>query len=105
MLVAAVGAVAAIVSLFRPRILAAVRFYVRVVIGLVAVQVVIGLVLVATGDRPQQFLHWVYGVAMLITLPIAMAVGRRLGGRDEQIWLAGGAVMTVLFAFRAIATG
>jgi len=82
-----------------------VRFYVRVVIGLVAVQVVIGLVLVATGDRPQQFLHWLYGAATLITLPIAMAVGRRLGGRDEQIWLAGGAVMTVLFAFRAIATG
>ncbi len=104
-LVAAVGAVAAIVSLFRPRILPAVRFYVRVVIGLVAVQVVIGLVLVATGDRPQQFLHWLYGAATLITLPIAMAVGRRLGGRDEQIWLAGGAVMTVLFAFRAIATG
>jgi heme A synthase len=103
--VAAVGAVAAIVSLFRPRILPAVRLYVRFTIGVVAVQVVIGLVLVATGDRPQQLIHWFYGAVTLITLPIAMAIGRRLGGRDEQIWLAGGAVMTVLFALRAIATG
>ena len=81
------------------------RLYVRFTIGVVAVQVVIGLVLVATGDRPQQLIHWFYGAVTLITLPIAMAIGRRLGGRDEQIWLAGGAVMTVLFALRAIATG
>jgi hypothetical protein len=103
--VAAVGAVAAIVGLFRPRILLVVRLYLRVVIALVALQVAIGLVLVATGDRPQQLIHWFYGVATLITLPIAMFVGKRLGGREEQIWLAGGAVMTLLFALRAIATG
>jgi hypothetical protein len=103
--VAAVGAVAAIVGLFRPRILLVVRLYLRVVIALVALQVAIGLVLVATGDRPQQLIHWFYGVATLITLPVAMLVGKRLGGREEQIWLAGGAVMTLLFALRAIATG
>jgi putative Mn2+ efflux pump MntP len=93
------------VGLFRPRILLVVRLYLRVVIALVALQVAIGLVLVATGDRPQQLIHWFYGVATLITLPVAMLVGKRLGGREEQIWLAGGAVMTLLFALRAIATG
>ena len=92
-------------DLFRPRILLVVRLYLRVVIALVALQVAIGLVLVATGDRPQQLIHWFYGVATLITLPVAMLVGKRLGGREEQIWLAGGAVMTLLFALRAIATG
>jgi hypothetical protein len=105
MLIAAVGALAAIAGLFRPRILPAVCVYLRVQIALVGVQVVIGLVLVATGDRPQQLIHWFYGAATLVSLPLAMLIGKRLGGREEQIWLAGGAVMTLLFALRALATG
>jgi putative Mn2+ efflux pump MntP len=79
--------------------------YLRVAIVVIAVEVVIGLVLVVTGEHPQQLLHWFYGAATLATLPIAMAIGKRLGGRDEQVWMAGGAVMTVLFALRSIATG
>ncbi len=102
---ALLGAVAAIAGLLRPRLLPLIRRYLQVMIALVAVQVAIGLVLVATGDRPQQLIHWFYGAATLVTLPIAMLIGKRLGGREEQIWLAGGAVMTVLFALRALATG
>jgi hypothetical protein len=82
-----------------------VRVYARVTIALVAVQVVTGLVLVLTGERPAQLIHWFYGAATLLSLPLAMLIGKRIGGREEQIWLAGGAVMTVLFALRAIATG
>jgi hypothetical protein len=104
-IVAAVGAVAAIASLFRPRMLPLVRLYLRATIAIVAIQVVIGVVLVATGHAPDQVLHWLYGAATLLTLPIAMLIGRRLGGREEQVWLAGGAVLTVLFALRAVATG
>jgi heme A synthase len=103
--VAAIGAVAAIAGLVQSRILPLVRVYARVMIALVAVQVAIGLVLVATGDRPQQLIHWFYGAATLLTLPLALLIGKRLGGREEQIWLAGGAVMTLLFALRALATG
>jgi hypothetical protein len=99
--VAAVGACAAIVSLFLPRILPIVRLYLRATIAVVAVQVAIGIVLVATGE----LLHWLYGAATLLTLPIAMWIGKRLGAREQQVWLAGGAVLTVLFALRAIATG
>ena len=103
--VAALGAIAAIVSLFRPRLLPAVRLYLRLTVAVVAVQVVIGLVLVATGDRPAQILHWLYGAATLLTLPLAMWIGGKLGGREQHVWLVGGAVLTVLFAFRALATG
>ena len=103
--VAAVGAFAAIARLLRPRILPIVRLYLRAMIALFGVQVVIGLVLVATGHAPQQLLHWFYGAATLLTLPLAMLIGTRLGGREERIWLAGGAVLTLLFALRAIATG
>lgn len=103
--VAGVGALAALVGLFRPRILPLVRRYLGVMIALIAVQAAIGLVLVATGREPHQLLHWFYGAAVMLTLPLAMLIGRRLGGRDEQVWMAGGAVLTVLFALRALATG
>ena len=103
--VAAVGAVAALVSLFRPRILPALHLYLRATIALVAVQVLIGLVLVATGERPHQLLHWLYGAATLLTLPLAMWLGGKLRGREQHVWLAGGAVLTLLFAFRAVSTG
>lgn len=104
-ILAAVGAFAAIVSLFRPRILPIVRLYLRATIVLAAVQVAIGIVLVATGERPHQLLHWFYGAATLLTLPVAMTIGTRLGAREERVWLVGGAVLTMLFALRAIATG
>jgi hypothetical protein len=104
-ILSACGSVAAVASLFRPQLLPALRIYFRFTIGAVALEVVVGIVLVATGSRPQQLLHWVYGAATLLTLPLAMSVGRRLGARDERVWLAGGAVLTVLFLLRALATG
>jgi hypothetical protein len=103
--VAAVGAIAAIGSLLRPELLPAVRVYLRVTVVAVAVQVLIGVVLFATGSRPSQLLHWLYGAATLITLPLAMWLGGKLGRREQHVWLVGGAILTVLFAFRAIATG
>jgi hypothetical protein len=103
--VAAGASIAAIVGLFRPHLLPAVRTCLRVAIAAIALEVVVGIVLVATGSRPQQSLHWLYGAATLLTLPLAIFVGRRLGGRDERVWLAGGAVLTVLFVLRALATG
>lgn len=103
--VAAVGAIAAIGSLFRPQLLPVVRVYLRITIAAVAVQVVVGVVLIATGGRPSQLLHLLYGTATLLTLPVAIWVGAKLGGREQQVWLVGGAVLTVLFALRAMATG
>lgn len=105
MVLAACGCIVAIVSYFRPKILPTVRRYLRVAIGAIALQMIIGIALAATGSRPQQVLHWVYGAATMLTLPLAMFVGRRLGGRDERMWLAGGAILTLLFTFRALATG
>jgi heme A synthase len=103
--VAAIGAIAAIGSLIRPQILPMVRVYLRITIAVVAVQVVIGIVLVATGDRPAQLIHWFYGAVTLLTLPLAIWLGGKLGGREQHVWLVGGAVLTVLFALRAMATG
>jgi hypothetical protein len=105
LVIAAGASIAAIVGLFRPHLLAAVRICLRLTTAAIVLEAAVGLVLVATGSRPQQLLHWVYGAATVLSLPLAMAVGRRLGGRDERVWLAGGAVLTVLFVLRALATG
>jgi heme A synthase len=104
-IVAAVGAIAAIIALLRPAVLPAVRVYLRLTAAVVAVQVLVGIVLVATGSRPSQGLHWFYGAATLLALPLAMWIGSRLGRREEPLWVMGGAVATLLFAFRAIGTG
>jgi hypothetical protein len=105
MIAAAGGALAAIASLFRPQILPIVRIFLRGMVAAVAVQVILGIVIFATGARPQQLLHSFYGAATLAALPLAMFIGKRLGGREEHVWLVGGAVLTLLFAFRAMATG
>jgi hypothetical protein len=103
--VALVGAVGAIISLFRPHILPALRIYFRATIAVVAIQVVIGLVLVVTGNHPHELIHWFYGAATLLTLPLAMSIGRTMQVREQHIWLLGGALLTMLFALRAMGTG
>ena len=104
-IVAAAGAIGAVVALLRPHLMPAMRVYLRLTAGIAAVQVIIGIVLVATGSRPSQGIHWFYGAATLVSLPIAMWIGGRLGAREEPLWIVGGAVATVLFALRAIGTG
>ena len=104
-IVAAAGALGAVVSLTRPQLLPAIRVYLRLAVAVVAIQVLIGLVLVIGGMRPSQGIHWFYGAATLLALPLAMWIGSRLSAREEPLWIVGGAVATLLFALRAIGTG
>ncbi len=102
---AGAGAIAACVSLFRPQVLPAFRVYTRIAAAAVGLQVLIGLVLVATGERPHDVLHWFYGAATLLALPLSRWMGSPLKERDKRLWLTGGAVATLLFAVRAVMTG
>lgn len=104
-LIAAVGALLAVLSLLRPRLLPAIRVYLQLTAATAGVQVIIGIVLVIAGQRPSQLLHWFYGAATLLAIPIAMYIGRSRTQREEALWVVGGAVAALLFAFRAIATG
>ena len=104
LILAAAGALLALLSMWRAGILAPLRVYLRLMLVTVALQVVVGLVLVITGNRPP-LLHWVYGAATLAALPVATLGGRKRGEREEQLWLVGGAVATALLAFRAVTTG
>ena len=103
-IVAAVGAVLAVTSVLRPALLPTVRVYLRLTVFAVGVQVVIGIALVFGGHRPSA-LHWFYGAATLVALPLAMLIGGSRDARTEPLWVMGGAVATLLFAFRAMTTG
>jgi hypothetical protein len=100
--VATVGAAWAVLTFFRPAMLPALRIYLRLTVAAVTAQVIVGVLLVIGGERPQP-LHWFYGAATLVSLPMSLAIGGS-GGRDKRIWLIGGAMVTVLFALRAITT-
>ena len=104
-ILAAGGAIATLVSLVRPQLLATVRVYLILSACVVGLQVVVGLILVATGSRPAQLIHWFYGGATLVALPICAWIGARRPERQERLWLAGGALATFLFAVRAMTTG
>jgi len=102
-IVVASSVLVALFGLRRPPMVQVTRVYVRMTVAAVAVQVALGVVLVIAGHRPP-VLHWFYGAATLLALPLAMLIG---GSRERQepVWLVGGAVATLLFAFRAMTTG
>lgn len=102
---ASVGAVLALLSLFWPQMGPPVRLYTRIAAAAIGLQVLIGLVLVATGHRPHDLLHWLYGAATLLALPLSRWMGTPLKERDKRLWLTGGAVATLLFGIRAAMTG
>lgn len=103
--VAVVGAILALVARARPQAFPTVRVFVRLCAAVAAVQVVIGLVLLAMGDRPTQGIHLFYGAATLVPIPLAEVYAKRFPARDETMLLLAGAVATALFGFRAITTG
>jgi heme A synthase len=105
LVLAAGGAVATLLSLLRPELLGTVRVYLILSSCVVGLQVVVGLVLVVSGSRPAELIHWFYGGATLLALPLCAWIGRGRSERQERVWLAGGAVATFLFALRALTTG
>ena len=73
-----------------------------VVIGVI--QAIVGLVLVLTGLRPRDDLHFLYGVSVIVTLPLVhqYVAGRRLS-RTLAYGLA--SLFMMGLAIRAITTG
>jgi heme A synthase len=76
-----------------------------VMAGLTAVQGLLGLAGFATGGRPTNLLHFVYGAFAVLFLPGAYFWASRGNRRREAVILAGAAWVVSIAFFRGIATG
>lgn len=105
LLLGLLGTIWALENLLRRRVSPALRAYLRLTFLAIVVQAGMGLILFATGNRPAEGLHWIYGPATLLSLPVAWALSAGADERREALALFGGALAVFLFALRAIGTG
>ena len=80
------------------------------VLGSTLAAALIGTVLLVTGSRPADPLHYVYGPAALIALPVAIWVGARATPAGSSrvrrdVWTAGGGLVLLGIVLRLFATG
>src|SRR6202165_3635075 len=73
--------------------------------ALFIIQGLVGVLMFANGRRPHDNLHWLYGVLLVIVLPIAMSyVSGRAARRDPLVYGIAGLFMAGL-SIRAFTTG
>jgi hypothetical protein len=80
------------------------------VLGSALAAALIGTVLLVTGSRPADPLHYVYGPAALIALPVAIWLGARATPAGSSrvrrdVWTAGGGLVLLGIVLRLFATG
>jgi hypothetical protein len=77
-------------------------------VGVAALAVVagaIGLALTLRGDQPAEWLHWVYGGALVLVPVAAGAVVAERSERSRSMVLAVTSTLLALIAWRAVVTG
>jgi hypothetical protein len=103
--VAVVGALLTLLARSRPGAVPTVRVFVQLCAAAAAVEAVIGLAMVIGGQRPAEGIHFFYGAATVIPIPLADAMARRVHPGSETLYLLAGAAATALFGLRAVTTG
>jgi hypothetical protein len=73
--------------------------------GIALFQGLVGLILLATGHRPDDNLHYFYGIAIVLALPVAYTYARLGGDRRASGIYALAGVILVALALRASVTG
>jgi hypothetical protein len=73
--------------------------------GLIAVQGVAGLIVLAAGQRPTEILHIVYGIFAVLFIPGVYLYAHGGTPRREAVLLAGAAWIVSVAFFRGFATG
>ncbi len=72
--------------------------------GLIAVQALLGLILLIQGAAPARWVHLLYGVVSLITWPSVFAATRGGTGRREALYWTLASAFLFGIALRAIST-
>jgi len=105
LLLGLVGALWSGWNIWQRRVSPALRAYLRLTEGAIAIQALVGVGLFISGRRPEEGLHWLYGPAVLLALPVAWTLTRNAGERREAYGLLFGSLGVFLLSIRAIATG
>jgi hypothetical protein len=95
---AVLGALIGLMALATPLVGFALKIYLRLLLLAVALEVVLGGALYLMGHRPAHELHYLYGAALVVTLGVTFAVGRRTP-------LIIGAIFAGLLAVLALTSG
>jgi hypothetical protein len=77
----------------------------KILMWLVAVQVLSGAVLYGTGHRPAESLHVLYGAASLVAVPFGSYFAAEAPPRPRAVVLAAAGVLTLGVIFRSFVTG
>ena len=103
---AVLGALVALISLVTPLLGIVLKIYLRLLLLVVAVQVILGGAVYLMGDRPTHApQHYLYGAGMAVTLGVTFAVGRRMPWPLSKLPLLIGAIVAVVFAVLALSSG
>ena len=103
---AVLGALVALISLVTPLLGIVLKIYLRLLLLVVAVQVILGGALYLMGHRPTHApQHYLYGAGMAVTLGVTFAVGRRMPWPLSKLPLLIGAIVAVVFAVLALSSG
>jgi asparagine N-glycosylation enzyme membrane subunit Stt3 len=76
-----------------------------VAVAAIAAQALLGTILGVSGSRPVDPLHFVFGPATLLALPIAARVARGREPRPAALILGAGWFITLVLSLRAAGTG
>ena len=71
----------------------------------IALQALFGVLLATGGQRPQDPLHFVFGPATLLVLPLARLAGRTASDRTDRFLVCAGWLATLALSLRATGTG
>ena len=75
------------------------------VAGLAVVAGAIGLAVALRGDQPGEWLHWIYGAALVVVPVAAGALATERTERGRSVVLAITGTLLIAIAWRAMATG
>jgi heme A synthase len=105
LLLGLVGTLWAAQNIWRRRVSPALRAYLRLTEAAIVLEAAVGVALVISGRRPSQGIHWFYGPAILLSLPVAWVLTRGSDERREALGLLAGSLAVFLFSIRALQTG
>ncbi len=101
-----VGAIWGALGIRPARTAAGLRPYLYLLVAVIAVEGLLGLLLATVGGyHPADSLHWFYGPAALVSIPVALYFARDKSARMEAVLVMAGPLAVFLFSIRTLMTG